>query len=192
MTDAIRLATVEDAVELASIYNYYVDNTAFTFEFPAPSVAEFRRRMLATMRSHPYLVYETAGMAAGYAYATKFQERAGYLYDALVSIYIRHDRHGRGIGKKLYSRLLAILEKQGFLMAYACITCPNEKSFGLHAAFGFEKVAVFRRVGFKMGAWRDVAWFEKQLGAFSDQPIPPLALADLPAGFLGAVLRLEE
>lgn len=192
MTDTIRLATAEDAAELASIYKYYCDNTVFTFEFPPPSIDEFRRRIADTMESHPFLVYEADGVAAGYAYATKFNDRAGYLYDISVSIYIRHNCHSRGIGKKLYSRLLAIAKKQGFLMAYASITCPNEKSFGLHAAFGFEHVALFKRIGFKLDRWLDVAYLEKRLGECSDRPTPPSRLADLPAGYLDSVLRLEE
>ena len=50
-------------------------------------------------------------------------------------------------------------------MAAAGMTQPNEASGRLHAALGFEPVGTFRAVGWKHGAWRDVTWVQRRLGA---------------------------
>ena len=42
---AIRQVTLVDAKRLLEIYDYYVKNTAITFEYDTPSLAEFQSRM---------------------------------------------------------------------------------------------------------------------------------------------------
>ena len=68
----IRTARLDDASKLVSIYRYYVEKTAITFEYEVPTVAEFRRRMGTTMQKYPYLVIEEDGVIQGYAYAGEF------------------------------------------------------------------------------------------------------------------------
>ena len=48
----------------------------------------------------------------------------------------------------------------------------------LHAV-GFTLVGTYRRVGFKHGAWRDVSWYERALGAYPAPPAPPRPLPDV-------------
>lgn len=43
------------------------------------------------------------------------------------------------------------------------MTLPNDASVGLHRALGFEPVGRFRQVGFKHGAWHDVAFAQRAL-----------------------------
>ncbi|MBQ1933493.1 MAG: GNAT family N-acetyltransferase, partial [Clostridia bacterium] len=40
----LRIATIDDGAALAAIYAYYVENTAITFEYVAPSADEFGDR----------------------------------------------------------------------------------------------------------------------------------------------------
>jgi len=82
-----------------------------------------------------------------------------------VSVYLARDRRGRGGGRALYEALLTRLTERGFRMAAAGMTQPNEASGRLHAALGFEPVGTFRAVGWKHGAWRDVAWVQRPLAA---------------------------
>ena len=53
------------------------------------------------------------------------------------------------------------------------MTLPNEASVGLHRAMGFEPVGVYRRIGWKFGAWHDVAWMQRALGVEQDPPPEP-------------------
>ena len=52
---------------------------------------------------------------------------------------------------------------QGYVNAYAGIALPNPGSVGLHEAVGFEPVGIYRQVGYKLGAWHDVGWWQLRL-----------------------------
>ena len=47
--------------------------------------------------------------------------------------------------------------------AFAGIALPNDASIGLHEAVGFTPVGIYRQVGWKLGAWRDVGWWQRLL-----------------------------
>jgi L-amino acid N-acyltransferase YncA len=87
-----------------------------------------------------------------------------------VSVYLAEGGRGRGIGRKLLSELLERLTEAGFVNAFAGIALPNSASVGLFEAFGFERIAQQKNVGFKLGAWRDVGWWQLQL---RDPTVPP-------------------
>jgi phosphinothricin acetyltransferase len=83
------------------------------------------------------------------------------------------------LGRALYSCLFTILREQGFFQAYAGITLPNPGSVGLHEAVGFRPIAVFPQVGYKMGRWLDVGWWQLQLQAASGEPTDPLSFGTI-------------
>jgi phosphinothricin acetyltransferase len=161
----VRDATVADAAACAAIYAPYVTDTAVTFEAEPPTVAEIATRIERAQRRHAWLVLEEDSAVVGYAYAGPFKERAAYRWSCEVSVYLDPDRHGQGGGRLLYEALLARLTERGYRMAAAGMTQPNEASGRLHAALGFEPVGTFRAVGWKHGAWRDVLWVQRPLGA---------------------------
>ena len=88
---AIRQATLVDAKRFLEIYDYYVKNTAITFEYDTPSLAEFQSRMERTMKRYPYLVAMDGQRVEGYAYAGILKERAAYQYSCELSIYLDHN-----------------------------------------------------------------------------------------------------
>lgn len=159
----IRSATPADAADILEIYSPYIKNTVITFETEVPTVAEFAARIETIKSAYPYLVCEMDGKVVGYAYASKHRERAAYRYSVDVSIYINQEYHGKGIGKALYRSLFEALQAYEYYTAFASITLPNEKSMGLHKAFGFKEVGIYHNVGYKDGRWLDVIWLEKQL-----------------------------
>lgn len=188
MSERMRLVTTEDSDELLEIYTPYVRDTTITLEIEPPSPTEYKSRVAAISGFYPYLVHERDGRITGYAYAARHHERAGYLYDATVSVYLRPEIQGRGVGRRLYAALFALLKAQGMRIAYALITLPNPRSEGMHAAFGFETIGVLRRSGYKHGRWLDVVWMDKVLNDFPAVPEPPKPVHELPADFLGQVL----
>lgn len=102
----IRPVSTADSQALLDIYRPYVEHTAITFEYEVPTAEEFTRRIRHTLKRYPYLAAEKDGQLLGYAYAGPFHERAAYDWCAEVSIYIRTDARGTGIGKnsmKLWS-----------------------------------------------------------------------------------------
>jgi phosphinothricin acetyltransferase len=178
MPPTIRLATPDDAEQVQAVYAPYC-HTPISFETEPPSVEEMRGRMTKTLAQLPWLVCEQGGEVLGYAYAGQHRERAAYRWSVDTSVYVRQGNHRRGVGRALYTSLLAMLPLQGYVNAYAGATLPNPASVGLHRAMGFVLVGVYERVGFKYGAWHDVAWFQRPLRPRPDEPPPPLRLEDV-------------
>jgi phosphinothricin acetyltransferase len=120
--------------------------------------------------AHVWLVAVRDGRVVGYAYGTRHQQRAAYRWSADVSVYVERSRHRAGVGRALYEELFARLRAAGLWTLCAGITQPNEASNGLHAALGFTTVGTYRRIGFKAGAWQDVAWMQLDLRPGEDGP----------------------
>lgn len=175
----IRVALEQDAEAIASIYAPAITDSSTSFELQPPDAGEMRRRILGVLPQHPWLVYESAEGVLGYVYATTHSERAAYRWSVDVSAYIRHDAHRRGIARALYTALFEILVLQRYRNAYAGATLPNPASVHLHEAMGFERVGVYRQVGYKFGEWHDVAWFERQLAERVLEPPEPITFATL-------------
>ncbi len=181
MRATIRLALQDDAEQVAAIYAPIVSDTAISFEVEPPSADLMRQRIVETLPHWPWLVCAADGAVLGYAYAARHRVRAAYGWSVDVSVYI-HERHRRsGVGGGLYRSLLEILRRQGFYNAYAGITLPNAASVGLHEAMGFEPVGVYRHVGYKLGAWHDVGWWQLSLRSRAAPAGPPAALEDVQA-----------
>lgn len=167
----IRDATLEDAAACAAIYAPYVRETAVSFELEPPSAEELGERMARAMASHAWLVLEDdEGQVVGYAYGGRFAPRAAYRFACEVSVYLAAGARGQGGGRALYTILLDRLAARGYRMAFAGMTLPNDASAGLHRALGFEPSGVYRAVGWKAGAWHDVAWVQKPLAPDSAAP----------------------
>ncbi len=163
VTRTVRDATLDDAAACAAIYAPYVRDTAITFETETPDAAEFARRIGAASARYAWLVLEDDGRVTGYAYGGPFKERAAYRFACEVSVYLERGLRRSGGGRALYSALLPRLAERGYRTAAAGTALPNEASVGLHRALGFAPVGTFRRVGWKLGRWHDVAWTQCDL-----------------------------
>jgi phosphinothricin acetyltransferase len=170
----LRIAEVRDAERIAEIYKPYVEKTGISFEESPPSADEMRGRIAHILSAYPYLVYEEKGLVLGYAYASRYRERAAYRWSLESSIYVAEDERGHGVGRSLMGALIAILREQGFVNFYAVITPPNPASFALHARFGFEPLASFPDTAFKNGAWLGVDWMQLRLNDLPERPKEPI------------------
>jgi L-amino acid N-acyltransferase YncA len=177
----IRAADLQrDAAACASIYAPNVEASPTSFEEQPPTAEEMAVRIERVSATHPWLVAEGGGGVLGYAYACRHRERPAYRWAADVSVYVAEGQRGRGLGRRLYESLFERLRAQRFQIACAGITLPNEASVALHRKLGFTEVGVYRRIGWKAGAWRDVGWYELELVPAADgPPLEPL----LPPGY---------
>ncbi|MDO4281629.1 MAG: GNAT family N-acetyltransferase [Peptococcaceae bacterium] len=167
----IRVARLADAEALLTIYAPYVRETAISFEYEVPSVAEFSARMTRIMAHYPYLVAEENGTILGYAYAAPFIQRAAYDWSAEATIYLDRDARHQGLGRKLYTALEALLRAQGLCNLCACIAVPtaaddpyvSRNSIDFHLHMGYRFVGQFENSGYKFDRWYHMAWVEKSL-----------------------------
>ncbi len=180
----VRDATVDDAAACARIYEPYVRDTVVSFELEPPTAGQVAGRIAAALARHAWLVLEDDGRVVGYAYGSTFNARAAYDWTTSVSVYIEPGRRRTGAGRALYSALLDRLAARGYRTALAGIALPNDASVGLHTAMGFELVGTYRRVGWKLGRWNDVARYQRPLGEPTDDPPPerPGGTVDTAAG----------
>lgn len=149
------------------MYRPFVESTSVSFETAVPSLDEFAVRVEKALGGWAWLVAETSAGVAGYAYGTRWRDRPAYARTVETSVYVSAEFQGRGFGRALYHALLEDLTVKGFHTAVAGIALPNGASEALHRALGFEKVGVFRAVGWKFGAWHDVSWWQRPLTAAS-------------------------
>lgn len=175
----IRLATADDASQLLAVYGPAVASSPASFELDPPTVETMRRRVVDTLALLPWLVHERDGVVLGYAYAAAHRTRAAYRWSADVSVYVAPAAQGSGIGRGLYRALLGFLLRQGYYQAFAGIALPNPASVALHRALGFQQVGIYRSVGYKLGAWHDVGWWQLTLRPPAAEPLPPVPLPRL-------------
>lgn len=157
----IRPAESADGEALAGIYSPYVLNTVVTFDYVPPAGKDFSEKIIKSR--YPFLIAEQDGEILGYAYASRFKDRAAYDWACETSIYLRMDSRGKGIGTRLYESLEEKLKAQNIFTLEACITYPNPESISFHEKRGFKLCAHFHEIGYKFGRWLDVVWMEKSL-----------------------------
>lgn len=157
----IRPFAAGDELAISEIYNHYITDTVVTFEEQPVSHEQMRERIEGYLLSYPWFVCVLDGVVAGYSYASKYHQRAAYRHTAEVTVYLRQGYERRGLGRQLYTPLLAHLQAQGCHAMIAAIALPNEGSVRLHEALGFSKVGHFSQVGKKFGQWVDVGYWQK-------------------------------
>jgi phosphinothricin acetyltransferase len=173
----IRLATAADGAVIASIYAPYVTDSFVSFEEQAPDAAEMARRIRGD-GFHPYLVAEADGRVVGYASSSPFRTRPAYRWTVETGVYLAPEAQGQGLGHKLMERMIDLLTRQGFTAVVAGITLPNPASVALHERLGFSPCATYKDTGFKLGEWRTVQVFGRDLAPRLSPPAELRRYAD--------------
>lgn len=178
-TAILRIARPGDAADIAAIYAPFVRDTVISFEINPPDTDEMLRRITSTLATYPWLVAESDGRVAGYAYASQHRTREAYRWACDVGIYLSPGAQGKGLGSRLYTELLRILTSQRFRSAYGGIALPNAASVALHEKMGFRHLGTYTQVGFKLGQWHDVGWWQCQLASTAGAPREVIPFARL-------------
>lgn len=160
-----------DSAACAEIYAPYVADSAVSFEAEPPTAEQMAERMA---RAIAWYVAEEDEQVVGYAYALPHRERAAYRWACDVSVYVAASAQRRGAGRLLYERLLADVLGAGYRMACAGVALPNSASVALHEEVGFERVGVYRDIGWKLGRWHDVLWLQRPIGPRGTPPVEPV------------------
>lgn len=161
----IRPATFEDLPGILEIYNDAVLNTTATYDYE-PRTLEHRTAWFEEHRANDYAVLvavNDVGRVVGWSALNPFHARMGYRFTSENSVYVAADQRGQGIGRLLLEPLIEAAKARGLHAILAVIDAANEPSIRLHARFGFERVGLFKQVGFKFNRWLDVVYMERLL-----------------------------
>jgi L-amino acid N-acyltransferase YncA len=145
------------------IYDWYVQNSTATFHTEPISIDELRQFMFV---DHPlyksYLILADE-VVAGYCYLTFFKKRQAYERTAEVTIYLKTDYCGKGIGIKALQHLEAAAKGTAIKNLIAIISGDNAGSIRLFTKAGYEQCSRYKNVGEKFGQILDVVSFQKEL-----------------------------
>src|SRR5438034_130173 len=134
-TPVIRPAILGDLPALTDIYNYYVVNTAITFDL-CPFAPEERRTWFdehATAGRHRLIVFvESDGALVGYATTSRWRPKAAYDTTVEASVYCHPEAVGRGCGTRLYAALFESIAAEDVHRIVAGVCLPNPASITLH------------------------------------------------------------
>jgi phosphinothricin acetyltransferase len=172
------MATGNDAAGVLAIYAPIVNETAISFELEPPTAGQMRERIESTLDMLPWLVAEQEHQVIGYAYASRYRQRAAYQWAAETSAYVRADARRSGVARALYAALLEILRDLSYRSALAGIALPNDASVAFHESMGFTPIGIYQKVGYKLGTWHDVGWWQLALGQYVNDPAPPSRMRD--------------
>ena len=166
----IRLAEEADLEQFAEIVNHYIETSAINFHDRPQSEEDWEATWQVLHERYPFVVAEKDGVIGGIAYASPWKLRGSYDWTCEVTVYVRAGHERQGLGKALSMAVLDILEKQGYRAIVAVIALPNEASVALHKSLGYEHAGTLKNLGFKLGEWRDVSFWQHLNG---DPSVPP-------------------
>lgn len=160
----IRTCHTDDAAQICAIYNPYIEHTVVTFEETPLNAGQMAQRIAEVTERYPWFVFEEAGrIVGGYSYATTWKTRSAYRHSVESAVYLPQSHCGRGIGSELYQALIAELRLRDIHAIVGGIALPNEASIALHEKLGFLKIGHFREIGWKLGRWVDVGYWQSIL-----------------------------
>ncbi|RIJ43000.1 GNAT family N-acetyltransferase [Pontibacter oryzae] len=145
--------------QVQEIYTLGIATQNATLEVKAPDWEEWDSKY---MRSCRLVALTGQGELAGWAGLTAVSGRCVYRGVAENSVYIHPTYKGKGIGRQLLQRLVALSEQEGIWTLQAGILKENEASIKLHQQCGFRVVGMRERLGQLNGQWRDICLMERR------------------------------
>jgi len=167
----IRPALRQDWEQIVEIYNYYIVNTSYNFDYDVYTV---QSRLSWFEQFQNQSVYQLlvgineSDQVVAYAATTPFGQNAGYHTSANISIYCHPDYIKAGLGSRLLERIIEQCKSTGIHNLYAGITVSNDSSMKLFRKYNFIQVAHFNEVGYKFNQFWDVVWYEKRMNGKSE------------------------
>ncbi len=163
MINNIEFAAMTPVVlsEALDIYNYYVLNTTATFHTNPLTLDEMSGLVFFDNSKFKTFVILCDGIICGYAIASQFKKREAYDGTAEVTVYLKPEYAGKGIGSLAVKFIEEYALTQGFHGLLALICGENTQSIKVFEKNGYEKCAHYKEVGKKFGRWLDVVVYQK-------------------------------
>ena len=161
----VRLARLDDAEAIRTIYNREVTGSTVTFDLVPRTLETQRAWIEAHSGAHPAVVVvdDDGASVIGFGSLSPYRDRPAYSTTVEDSVYVHHDHRGRKVGKLVLEELVRVATAHGFHSMMARIVGGHEASIRLHESCGFRLVGVEQEVGRKFGRWLDVALMQRLL-----------------------------
>jgi L-amino acid N-acyltransferase YncA len=145
------------------IYDYYILNSTATFHTEKITIEELRNTILINHPKYKACLIDYKGEICGYCYISQYKKRQAYDRTAEITIYLKPDYFGLGIGKEVLHRLEMIAGENNICVLIGIISGDNLASIRLFEKCGYEKCAHFKKVGKKFDKIIDVVAYQKIL-----------------------------
>jgi L-amino acid N-acyltransferase YncA len=99
----------------------------------------------------------------GFCYISQYKKRQAYDRTAEVSLYLKPEYTGMGIGKLALGFLEKVAIEKGISVLIGIISGDNENSIKLFEKQGYDKCAHYKQVGEKFNKILDVVSYQKIL-----------------------------
>jgi phosphinothricin acetyltransferase len=176
---AIELARDADLPRITALANRAAETGIANFATAPEPETQWMTHWELTRATHPWLVARSGEQVIGFAKASPHHARGAYRWTAELTVYIDEDWHGRGVGTALYAVLIPLLRDQGYVTLVAAITAGQAASERLHARAGFVRCGTLHAVGWKLGGWHDVGFWELPLRPAGAPPVPIRPVLDV-------------
>jgi phosphinothricin acetyltransferase len=152
----IRRAAFEDLEQITGIYNDAIKKTTATFDIEPKTLEEQEIWFAEHDASHPILIVDEDGLIIAWASLSQWSDRLAYCDTAEISLYVKEEHRGKGIGKQLMRAIIQEGKTAGLHTVIARIAGSNKISVDLCKSFGFQYIGTMREVGKKFGQLLDV------------------------------------
>jgi L-amino acid N-acyltransferase YncA len=150
-----------DLQTVKEIYEYYVENSTATFHTGRITLTEIREFIYIGHPVYKSYKIQANGDVCGYCYLSPYKKRQAYDRTAEVTVYLKQEYTGHGIGRLALRRLEEAAGTTTIKVLIGIITGDNIQSIRLFTREGYEKCGHFKEVGEKFGKVLDVVAFQK-------------------------------
>lgn len=152
-----------DLPAIKEIYDHYILNSTATFHSRPIPVTELKEILGISLRKYPAFTIRAGGRIIGYCFLARYKNREAYDRTAELSVYLKPEFTGRGIGLLALNRLEEAAGKSGIRVLIGTLCGENRASIRLMESAGYTRAAHLRNVGEKFGNVLDVVIYQKEI-----------------------------
>jgi len=153
--------TESDFKLIKDIYDYYIENSTATYYTEKIPIKELKEFIPIRHKKYKSFLIMIDNECCGFCYLSQYKKRPAYDRTAEISVYLRPEYTGRGIGKEVLKHLEKVAKKNGISVLIGIISGDNENSIKLFEKNRYEKCAHFKQIGEKFNKILDVVSYQK-------------------------------
>jgi L-amino acid N-acyltransferase YncA len=155
--------TNTDIEAILAIYNHYILNSTATFHSEILSKNDLEEFLFVSYPKYPSYLIKNNDDIIGYCFLTQYKKRQAYDRSAEVSIYLKPEVTGKGVGLTALNHLETAAKKAGIHVLVGTICGENRASIGLMEKAGYSRCAHLKNIGEKFGKILDVVVYQKEI-----------------------------